>query len=107
MQARKRSQATMLKWKDANLKDERRFERLACNLYRRNDLIYCRVWVDGRRTFRCTGTDDPATARRILKEWQNQRVLEEHGIETRAMVLERNRLRTYPKTSTDLICWDA
>jgi len=82
----------LLKWKDANRKDERRFERIGCNLYRRSDLIYCRVWVEGRRTFRCTGTNDPTTARRILKEWENNLVLQEHGIETRAMVLERNRL---------------
>ena len=44
-----------------------------------------RVWVEGKRTFRCTGTDDPATARRILRGWQNDLVLREHGIETRAM----------------------
>jgi len=64
-----------------------------CNLYRRNGPNFTVVGgVEGRRSFRLTGTDDPTTARRILKEWQNQRVLEEHGIETRAMVLERNRL---------------
>jgi integrase len=82
----------MIKWKDAGRKDERRFERIGCNLYRRSGLIYCRVWVEGKRTFRCTGTDDPATARRILKGWENDLVLQEHGIETRAMILERNKL---------------
>ena len=82
----------MLKWKDANKKDERRFQRIGCNLYRRSGLIYCRVWVEGKRTFRCTGSDDPATARKILKGWENDLILQEHGIETRAMVLERNRL---------------
>jgi integrase len=82
----------MLKWKNADKKDERRFERIGCNLYRRSGLIYCRVWVEGKRTFRCTGTDDATTARKILKEWENDLVLQEHGIETRAMILERNRL---------------
>lgn len=82
----------MLKWKDTSKRDDRRFERIGCNLYRRSDLIYCRVWVEGKRTFRCTGTNDPSTARKILKEWENNLVLQEHGIETRAMVLERNRL---------------
>ena len=81
-----------MKWKDAGKKDERRFERIACNLYRRSGLIYCRVWVEGKRSFRCTGTDDPPTARKILKEWENNLILQEHGIETRAMVLERNQL---------------
>ncbi len=85
-------QAIVLKWKDPTKKDDRRFERMGCNLYRRSDLIYCRVWVEGKRTFRCTGTNDPATARKILKEWENNLVLQEHGIETRAMILERNRL---------------
>ena len=82
----------MITWKDTGKKDERRFERIGCNLYKRSGLIYCRVWVEGKRTFRCTGTDDPATARKILKGWENDLVLQEHGIETRAMVLERNRL---------------
>ena len=82
----------MIKWKDAGGKDGRRFERIGCNLYRRSGLIYCRVWVEGKRTFRSTGTDDPATARKILKGWENDLVLQEHGIETRAMILERNRL---------------
>ena len=82
----------MMKWKDTGKKDERRFERIGCNLYRRSGLIYCRVWVEGKRTFRCTGTDDPTTARKILKGWENDLVLKEHGIETRSTILERNRL---------------
>ena len=73
----------MLKWIDANTKDARRLERIGCNLYRRNDVIYCRVWVDSKRTFRCRGTNNPTTARKILKEWENNLVLQEHGIETR------------------------
>jgi integrase len=67
-------------------------ERIGPGLYRRGDTIFARVTVEGRRTFRSTGTNDPATARRILKEWRKQQVLREHGVELPQAALERNRL---------------
>jgi hypothetical protein len=38
-------------------------KRIGPGLYRRGDKIFARVTVDGKRTFRSTGTDDPTTAR--------------------------------------------
>lgn len=46
----------------------------------------------GKRTFRSTGTNDPATARKIFKEWRNQQALKSHGIELPIAALARNRL---------------
>ncbi|HTS18523.1 MAG TPA: tyrosine-type recombinase/integrase [Verrucomicrobiae bacterium] len=67
-------------------------QRIGPNLYRRGDTIFARVTVDGKRTFRSTGTNDPATARAVLAEWRKQQVLREHGIEPKVAALERQRL---------------
>jgi integrase len=67
-------------------------KRLGRCLYWRGEKIYARLWVDGRQTWRSTNTDDPATARRVLKEWQKQQVLKSHGIESPVAALDRNRL---------------
>jgi len=68
------------------------FERIASGLYRRNSLIYARVREDGKRTWRGTGTNDLTTARKILKKWREEQVLQRHGIETAEAALNRNRL---------------
>ena len=74
-------------------KDARRFERIGDNLYRRGSgLIYARVKVDGKRTFRCTDTDDATVARKVLKKWRDDEVLKRHGIEPKIAALARNRL---------------
>ncbi|HVM62252.1 MAG TPA: site-specific integrase [Verrucomicrobiae bacterium] len=80
--------------KSADAKEERRFERIGQNLYRRGSggLIYARVWADGKRTFRSTETDDPVVARKVLKKWRDDEVLKRHGIEPKIAALERNRL---------------
>ena len=67
-------------------------ERIGPGLYRRGDTIFARITVDGKRTWRSTETSDPATARKIFKEWRNQRALKSHGIELPVAALERNRL---------------
>lgn len=67
-------------------------ERIGSGLYRRGGTIFARVTVDGKRTFRSTGTNDPATARKIFKEWRNQQALKSHGIELPVAALARNRL---------------
>jgi hypothetical protein len=55
-------------------------------------MIFARVTMDGQRTFRSTGTNDPATARAVLNAWRKQQVLREHGIEPKVAALERRRL---------------
>ena len=67
-------------------------QRIGPNLYRRGGMIFARVTVDGKRTFRSTGTNDPTAARTVLKEWRKQPVLREHGIEPKVAALERRHL---------------
>jgi integrase len=68
------------------------FERIDAGLYRRDGLIYARVRENGKRTWRGTGTDNLATARKLLKKWREEQVLKAHGIETAESSLARNRL---------------
>jgi integrase len=75
-----------------DVKETKQFERIGDSLYRRNGLIYVRVRVDRKRTWRGTGTNHLATARKILREWRIQQVLKSQGIEPKVRVLERNRL---------------
>ena len=61
-------------------------------LYWRGGMIYARVRVDGKQTFRCTGSDKIAAARKVLAKWREDTVLRQHGIEPKQAALERNRL---------------
>src|SRR5437667_12755504 len=61
-------------------------------LYWRGGMIYARVRIDGKQTFRCTGTDKIAAARKVMAKWREDAVLRQHGIEPRQAALESNRL---------------
>jgi integrase len=61
-------------------------------LYWRGGMIYARVRVDGKQTFRCTSTDKIAAARKVLAKWREDAVMRQHGIEPKQAALERNRL---------------
>ena len=67
-------------------------QRIGPGLYRRGGSIFARVTVEGKRTWRSTCTNDPVTARKVYREWRNQRALKSHGIELPQAALERNRL---------------
>jgi integrase len=75
-------------------KDARRFKRFGPNLYRRGAeaKIYARVKVEGKMVWRSTETDEPETARAVLKEWREQQILRRNGIEPPVAALERQRL---------------
>jgi len=62
------------------------------SLYWRGNQIYCRVRVDGKQTFRCTGTDKLPKARKVLAKWREDEVMRHHGIEPQSAALARNRL---------------
>lgn len=78
----------MIAFKTDNAQETRRFEYIGPGLYRRNSTIYARVWEDGKRTWRSTDTNDPDTARKILKQWRKDVVLKEHGIMPKVAALE-------------------
>ena len=72
--------------------DKPKFERLGECLYWKGDKIVARVRVNGKPTWRSTGTDNPAEARRWLKKWRSEEWMEEHGFESKGVVLHRARL---------------
>lgn len=68
------------------------FERLGECLYRKGNTIYVRVRVNGKLTWRSTGTNEPRDARKWLKKWQNDGWLLKNGIEPKGVVLQRQRV---------------
>lgn len=68
------------------------FERLGPSLYRKGRTIFARVRVNGKPTWRSTGTDIPAEARKWLKKWKNEEWMERHGFETKGVILHRKRV---------------
>jgi integrase len=67
-------------------------ERIGASLYRQGGKIVARVRLNGKRTWRSTGTDNPAEARKWLKKWQSEAWMEEHGIEAKGVILHRARV---------------
>jgi integrase len=68
------------------------FERLGASLYWKGGRIVARVRVDGKLTWRSTGTDNPAEARKWLKKWKSEEWMEAHGIEAKGVILHRARV---------------
>ena len=67
------------------------FERLGECLYRKGGAIYARLRVNGKLTWRSTGTSEPREARKWLKKWKNDGWLLKNGIEVKGVVLQRQR----------------
>ena len=70
----------------------RPFERLGPSLYWKGDVIVARVRVNGKPTWRSTGTSNPAEARKWLQKWQGEEWMQKHGIEAKGVVLHRQRV---------------
>ncbi len=68
------------------------FERLGKCLYWKGGKIVARVRVNGKLTWRGTGTDKPAEARKWLQKWKSEEWMEEHGFEAKGVVLHRQRV---------------
>lgn len=71
---------------------QRVFERLGQSLYWKGDKIVARVRVNGKPTWRSTGTDNPAEARKWLQKWQSEEWMEANGFEAKGVVLHRQRV---------------
>lgn len=80
----------------AAARDEKRaqpkFDRLGECLYWKGGKIVARVRVNGKPTWRSTGTDNPAEARKWLKKWRSEEWMEEHGFEAKGVLLHRERV---------------
>lgn len=68
------------------------FERLGESLYWKGGKIVARVRVNGKPTWRSTGTDNPADARKWLKKWKSEEWMDENGFEPKGVVLHRERV---------------
>lgn len=73
-------------------KETRPFERLGKSLYWKGGKIVARVRVAGKPTWRSTGTDNPAQARKWLQKWKSEEWMEQNGIEAKGVVLHRQRV---------------
>jgi len=69
-----------------------KFERLGESLYRKGGKIYARLRLNGKPTWRSTGTNDPREARKWLQKWRNDGWLLKNGIEPKGVVLQRQRV---------------
>src|SRR5665213_862157 len=70
----------------------RTFERLGQSLYWKGGSIVARVRVNGKPTWRSTGTSNPAEARAWLKKWKGEVFMLASGIEPKGVVLHRQRV---------------
>jgi integrase len=68
------------------------FKRLGECLYWKGSRIVARVRVNGKLTWRSTGTDKPADARKWLEKWRKEEWMLQSGIEPKGVVLRRKRL---------------
>ena len=71
---------------------KRTFQRLGESLYWKGDVIVARVRVNGKPTWRSTGTSNPAEARLWLKKWKSEVFMIANGIEPKGVVLHRARV---------------
>jgi integrase len=69
------------------------FERLGESLYWKGGKIVARVRLNGKPTWRSTGTDNPAEARKWLKKWKSEEWMEEHGFEAKGIILHRQQAK--------------
>ncbi|HZF00331.1 MAG TPA: tyrosine-type recombinase/integrase [Methylomirabilota bacterium] len=68
------------------------FKRIGKCLYRKGGAIYARVRVNGKQTWRSTGTNIPVDARRWLEKWRREQWMQKHGIETMGITLHHPRV---------------
>jgi len=70
------------------------FEYVGPNLYRRRgeSVLYARVRVNGKRTFRSTGTAEPKLARQWLRKFRTEKFCLQSGVELPGQSLLRQRV---------------
>ncbi len=70
----------------------RDWERIGPHLYWKGNFIVAHVRVNGKQTYRSTGTSNPAEARAWLKKWKSEAFMLASGIEPKGVVLHRARV---------------
>ena len=67
------------------------FERLGPSIYRKGGTINARVRVNGKLTWRSTGTNEPREARAWVRKWKKDEFFMKSGIEPQGIILQRQR----------------
>jgi hypothetical protein len=67
-------------------------ERLGKSLYWRGETISARVRINGKLTWRSTGSDQPAEARAWLKKWKSEEWAQQNGFEPKGINLHRAKV---------------
>src|SRR5205823_182741 len=62
------------------------------SLYWKGDIIVARVRVNGKRTWRSTGTSNPIEARAWMKKFKTEKFMLASGIEPQGVILHRQRV---------------
>lgn len=68
------------------------FERIGKSLYRKGSAIYARIRINGRLTWRSTGTSEAREARKWLKKWDDEAWMLTNGFEPKGVTLHRERV---------------
>jgi integrase len=68
------------------------FESLGESFARKGQKIYARLRLNGKRTWRSTGTNKLAQARQWREKWDNEQWNEMHGIESKGVTLQQSRV---------------
>ena len=68
------------------------FEPLGEGFARKGNKIYVRLRLNGKLTWRSTGTNKLAQARKWREKWDNEQWNEKHGIESKGVTLQQSRL---------------
>ena len=68
------------------------FEPLGEGFARKGQRIYVRLRLNGKLTWRSTGTNKLAQARKWREKWDNEQWNEKHGIESKGVTLQQSRL---------------
>jgi len=68
------------------------FEPLGEGFARKGQTIYVRLRLNGKLTWRSTGTNKLAQARKWREKWDNEQWNEKHGIESKGVTLQQSRV---------------
>jgi integrase len=68
------------------------FEPLGEGFARKGQKIYVRLRLNGKLTWRSTGTNKLAQARKWREKWDNEQWNEKHGIESKGVTLQQSRV---------------
>ena len=73
-------------------KGRQKFKSLGEGFARKGQTVYVRLRINGKLTWRSTGTSRLAQARKWREKWDNEQWNEKHGIESKGVTLQQSRV---------------